>query len=130
MKVVVTSTGDTLESGVDSRFGRCMTFVVVDTETLRYEAVHNDSVGSAHGAGVGAAQAVVRLDVEAVLTGHVGPNAHMALTKAGVKVYTRATGTVMDAVESFERGELNLAATPTVGGHFGRGGRGRGRRRA
>lgn len=133
MKVAVSSTGGSLDSAVDPRFGRCSVFLVVDTETMKYQAVPNSSIGAAHGAGIGAAQSVAQHGVKAVLTGHVGPNAHMALSQAGISVYTGAAGTVEEAVKQFKSGALREAASPTVGGHFGqRGGRrmgqGRGKR--
>jgi predicted Fe-Mo cluster-binding NifX family protein len=133
MKVAISSTGGSLDSTVDPRFGRCSVFLVVDTETMKYQAVPNSSIGAAHGAGIGAAQAVAQLGVKAVLTGHVGPNAHMALSQAGISVYTGAVGTVEAAVNQFKSGTLREASSPTVGGHFGQGrgrgmGQGRGRR--
>ena len=39
MKVVVSSTGTTLDSLVDPRFGRCPYFIVIDTENLNFESV-------------------------------------------------------------------------------------------
>jgi predicted Fe-Mo cluster-binding NifX family protein len=131
LKVAVSSTGNGLDSQVDPRFGRCSTFIIVDTETMQAEAMPNSSIGAAHGAGIGAAQAVAGAGVKAVLTGQVGPNAHMALSQAGVKVYTGAYGTVRQAVEAYKRGELMEVSSPTVGGHFGQGGggMGQGRRR-
>jgi predicted Fe-Mo cluster-binding NifX family protein len=129
MKVAVSSTGNGLDSQVDPRFGRCSTFIIVDTETMQAEAVPNSSIGAAHGAGIGAAQAVAGAGVKAVLTGHVGPNAHMALSQADVKTYIGASGTVRQTVEAYKRGELREASSPTVGGHFGQGGRGMGQGR-
>ena len=129
MRVAVSSTGRDLDSAVDPRFGRCPYFIVVDTETMAFEAVPNTSIGAAHGAGIQAAQLVTSRGVKAVLTGNVGPNAFSALSAAGVQVATGAAGTVRDAVERFKRGELSASGGPTVGGHFGLGGRGMGRGR-
>ncbi len=125
MKIVISSTGSTLESEIDPRFGRCSTFLLVDTETMEKEVIQNNSESSAHGAGIGAAQTVARLGAKAVITGHVGPNAHTALSGAGVDIYTVAQGTVKEGVEKFVKGELVKTGSPTVGGHFGQGGRGR-----
>ena len=121
MKIAVSSTGNNLDAQVDPRFGRCMNFMIIDTETMNAQPVTNTSVSSAHGAGIGAAQKVASLGVKAVITGHVGPNAHMALSGAGVDIYTVPQGTVRDAVERFKRGELTKVRSPTVGGHFGQG---------
>ena len=123
MKIAISSIGENLDSDVDSRFGRCNTFIIVDTESMDFQAVSNGAVGSAHGAGIGAAQGIAKLGVKAVLTGHVGPNAHMALSKAGIQMYVDASGTVGDAVEAFKRGDLKTVSSPTVQGHFGQGGR-------
>jgi predicted Fe-Mo cluster-binding NifX family protein len=125
MKVVVSSTGSTLDSEMDPRFGRCSTFLLVDTETMEHQVIPNTSESSAHGAGIGAAQTVARLGAKAVITGHVGPNAHMALSGANVDIYTVPKGTVKDGIEKLMKGELVKTSNPTVGGHFGQGGRGR-----
>ena len=127
MKVAVSSTGNGLDSYVDPRFGRCSTFVIVDTETMYAEAMANTSIGAAHGAGIGSAQAVAGAGVKIVLKGPVGPNAHMALSHAGIKIYSGASGTVRQAVEAYKSGELREVASPTVAGHFGQGGLGMGR---
>jgi len=129
MKVAVSSTGRDLESAVDLRFGRCTYFVVVDTDTMEFEAEPNTGVRAPHGAGIQATQLIASRGVKAVLTGNVGPNAFSALSAAGMQVVTGAAGTVRDVVERFKRGELSGSGGPTVGGHFGLGGRGKGRGR-
>ena len=126
MKVAVSSLGNSLDDQIDPRFGRCQVILIVDTETMEVKPLGNVSVGAAHGAGIGAAQTVASAGVKAVITGNVGPNAHMALSQAGVKVYTGAFGTVRQTVEAYKQGELRESSAPTVGGHFGQGGRGMG----
>ncbi|MCX6654927.1 MAG: hypothetical protein NTY03_07370 [Candidatus Bathyarchaeota archaeon] len=41
MKVAVSSTGNSLYSQVDPRFGICQVIMVVDTETLKMKAISN-----------------------------------------------------------------------------------------
>jgi predicted Fe-Mo cluster-binding NifX family protein len=41
MKICVTSQGDNLDAQVDPRFGRCKYFIIVNTDTLEFEAVKN-----------------------------------------------------------------------------------------
>ena len=122
MKVVVSSTGTELKSGVDPRFGRCQFFLIVDLDSMEYSATPNTAGASSGGAGIEAAQMVTDLGASAVLTGNIGPNAHRALNAAGIKVYIGATGTVSESIERFKRGELREAGNPTVPGHFGMGG--------
>ena len=121
MKIVVSSTGNNIDSDVDSRFGRCINFLIVDTDTMLVEVLGNNSAQSAHGAGIGAAQKVASMNVGAVITGHVGPNAYMALSRTGIKIYTGAKGTVNDAIIQYKEGKLNEATSPTVSGHHGQG---------
>ncbi|HET6455467.1 MAG TPA: NifB/NifX family molybdenum-iron cluster-binding protein [Armatimonadota bacterium] len=121
MKVAVCSTGDTLDSQADPRFGRCRYFIAVDTDTLDFTAVQNPGVMSAQGAGIQAAQVVASLVVSAVVAGNFGPNAYQALSAAGVKVYTGNPGTVRQVVEQLKNGQLQEVASPTVAAHFGMG---------
>ncbi len=58
MKICVTSTGPSLDAPVDPRFGRCQYFVIVDSETMEYEAMQNPSIGASGSAGIQAAQTV------------------------------------------------------------------------
>ena len=130
MKICVTAVSGSLDAQIDPRFGRCPCFVIVDSETMEFEAVPNIAVGSMSGAGIQAAQTVASKGARVVLTGNVGPNAFQALSAAGIKVVTGAIGNVEEVVEKYKRGELKETGSPTVRGHFGmRGGRGRGRRR-
>ena len=118
MKIAVTSTGEDLSSEVDPRFGRAAYFVVGDPDTMDFIAVKSENAaGSA--AGIGSAKCVIDEGVEAILTGHCGPNAQRTLNAAGVKLYTDVTGTVAEAVEYFKSGRLTIADEPNVQSHFG-----------
>ena len=134
MKMCVTAAGDTLDAPVDLRFGRTSNFIIVDSETMEFDAVPNKAVGAMSGAGIQAAQTIASKGVNVVITGNVGPNAFQALASAGIKIVVGAYGTVREVIEKYKRGELTETRAPTVRGHFGRGrgmgtGMGRGRRR-
>ncbi|MCK4459470.1 MAG: DUF5320 family protein [Methanosarcinales archaeon] len=124
MKMCVTSTGPSLDAPVDPRFGRCQYFVIVDSETMEYEAMPNPSVGASGGAGIQAAQTVAGKGVGAVVTGNLGPNAVQTLTAAGITMVTGASGTVRDAVEQYKSGGLSQTTSPTVPEYSGLGGAG------
>ena len=126
MKVAIPTSGDDLSGTVEPRFGRCPRFIVVDTETMEFEVVSNTAVSSAHGAGIAAAQLVASMGAKAVLTGNVGPKAYSALSASGIKIVTGVSGAVGDAIKRFSSGDYQSTGGPTVGGHFGTGGRGRG----
>ena len=122
MKIAVTSTGSTLDSQLDPRFGRAAYFIIVDADTLQFDAIENDNTAAPGGAGVNAAKLVADQAAEAVITGNCGPNAATTLAAAGIKLYTGARGTVKEAIESFKAGKLTAAAGPNVEPHFGMGG--------
>ncbi len=127
MKIAVCSAGEALDSPLDPRFGRCVSFVVVDADSLAFEAVENTAAANAQGAGIQAAQLLSSRGVSAVIAGNFGPNAFQALAAAGIKTYSGAQGTVSDAVEQFKKGQLQEISGATVSAHSGmQGGVGRG----
>jgi predicted Fe-Mo cluster-binding NifX family protein len=129
MKICVSAVANSLDAQLDPRFGRCPYFVIVDSETMQFEATPNIASGAMGGAGIQAAQTIASKGVKVLITGNVGPNAFQALAAAGIKIVVGAFGTVREVVEKYKRGELSETDAPTVGGHFGMGmGRGRGRR--
>lgn len=119
MKLCITSEDKTLDSKVDPRFGRCKYFIVVDTETLEFEAIENPNIDSMGGAGIQSAQLVAGKQVKAVLTGNVGPNAFQTLQAAGIEVFTNASGTIKEAIEKYKKGEFKAVSGPSVGSHSG-----------
>ena len=121
MKIAITSAGDTIDSQVDPRFGRAAYFIIVDVETMQFEAMVNDNVQAGGGAGINSAQNVAKTGATVVLTGNCGPNAERTLSAANVKLYTGVSGTVKEAVEAFKAGKFTEAQGPNVESHFGTG---------
>lgn len=119
MKIVVTARGDGLKAEVDERFGRAARFVLYDTETKSVQSLDSgQSLNAAQGAGIQAAETVSRAGAECLLTGHCGPKAYRTLTAAGVRVYTGASGTVAQAIDSYVNGLLKEATAADVSGHW------------
>jgi len=109
MKIVVTSSGADLDAQAHPAFGRCPTYLFVDTATMQFEAVENPAANAAGGAGIQAAQFVVERGARAVVTSNVGPNAFQVFQSAGVPVYLFSGGTVRQAVEAYQAGRLPVA---------------------
>lgn len=119
MKIAVTATGTQLESVVDPRFGRARYILIVDPETMEFEAVDNSGNAAAFsGAGIGAAAMVSDRGAEVLLTGSCGPKAYLTLNAAGIKVVNDVNGTVMDAVKAYKKGGLSYAAGPNKESHW------------
>ncbi len=119
MKIAVTSTGPSLDDNVEARFGRCPYFLIIDTETIQYEAIENPNIALGGGAGIQSAQLMSEKGVTAVLTGNCGPNAFNVFGQAGVQVIVGVSGPVRSAVEQFKAGSFSSALGPNVASHFG-----------
>lgn len=119
MKIAITSKGTNLDSEVDPRFGRAKYFVVVNPETMEFEAIDNSQNANAfNGAGIQAASMVAHQGVEVVLTGFCGPNAFRTLEAAGVKVGNNVAGTVREAAAAFREGKISFAQGANAEGHW------------
>jgi len=119
MKVAISSSGDTLQSNVDPRFGRCPYYIIYDTESGSFKAIENKSSLAAGGAGIQAAQMISNMNVESLITGNVGPNAFRVLSAASIKIYSGVTGSIKGAIEKFKKGEYKQTIGPDVESHFG-----------
>lgn len=103
MKIAITATGGSLDSMVSEQFGRCQYFLIVDSETMKYEAVSNLGEKEQSGAGPKAASIIIGKGAKVVLTGKVGDKAEDALNKGGIKIVQGFNGStkVRDAVSSY-----------------------------
>jgi predicted Fe-Mo cluster-binding NifX family protein len=121
MKIVVTATSANLDSTIDSRFGRAAYFIVVDVNTLEWQAYPNPAVDASGGAGTQAAQYIANQGAHVAISGDFGPNAYSALNAAGVAMYLLGTSqTVREAVTQFKAGQLAQVGAPTSAGHHRR----------
>ena len=119
MKVCFSSQGDNLNSEIDSRFGRCQYFIIVDTKTKKFNSIQNPYRSASGGAGIQSGQLMVNQKIKAVLTGNIGPNAFQVLQEAKIDVVTGVTGTIRDALEKYTKGELTLSQGPSKSSKFG-----------
>jgi predicted Fe-Mo cluster-binding NifX family protein len=131
MLVAVSASGNTMDSTVDPRFGRCDQFIIVNTDTMKYRLLKNSATSLGHGAGINAAQTIINKDIDVVISGSIGPNAYQTLSAANIKLY-QATGTIKEVIEKLKNNDLTPITGPLNRGHMGMGrsgGMGRGRRR-
>jgi predicted Fe-Mo cluster-binding NifX family protein len=108
MKVAVSATGDGWDEGVDPRFGRARGFFIIDTDTAQTTYLDNlANVEVGHGAGTGAATAVVHAGVQVVLSPRVGPKAAAVLDAAGIQVLGGVEHvSIREAYEMYREGTL------------------------
>lgn len=72
MKIAITSTGNSLDSMLDERFGRCSFFVIYDTESKSTEFVPNPNKEAENGAGPASVQLVASRNVSKIVSGEFG----------------------------------------------------------
>jgi predicted Fe-Mo cluster-binding NifX family protein len=119
MKIAVTSKGKDIDSETDPRFGRAMYILIIDSETLEFEALDNkENVNAFKGAGIQASTMVIDKGAEVLLTGYCGPNAFKTLKAGGIKVISDISGTVKSAVKDFNEGKLKYTDGANVDGHW------------
>ena len=119
MRIAITAQGSDLDAHVDPRFGRASQFLVVETETMEYEAIGNtQSLDLAQGAGIQAAQNILSHRPDVILTGNCGPKAFKVLGAAGVDVILGVSGTAREAIQAFLAGQYEPAKAANVEGHW------------
>jgi predicted Fe-Mo cluster-binding NifX family protein len=119
LKIAFTTSGETLDAPLDSRFGRAPKFLIYDTDNNTFKVVDNQqNLNAAQGAGIQAAEAVSRLGAEAVVTGHCGPKAFHVLLAAGIRIFNSDAPTVAEALEQYRAGKLDEAKAADVEGHW------------
>ena len=60
MRQAISATGLSLDAQVGPRFGRCQYSILLDPETIEFEAVENTSIAAAGGAGIATAQVIAK----------------------------------------------------------------------
>ena len=86
MKTLISSSGNSLDSSFDLRFGRAAWFCLLDEETREtrfYENVNNET---SHGAGAKAVEKVLELGATKVISGDFGPKAKELLEKFNIQM--------------------------------------------
>ncbi len=119
MKIAITTEGKDLSAPIDQRFGRAGGFVIYDTQSHEFSINDNtQNLNAAQGAGIQAAQNVVNLGAQAVITGHCGPKAFKVLSASGVKVYSSNAATIEEALTLFNENKLECLSGADVEGHW------------
>jgi predicted Fe-Mo cluster-binding NifX family protein len=117
--IAFTTAGQELTAVLDPRFGRAANFLIYDTDKKDIRIIENTQArNAAQGAGIQAAETVVRAGVDTLVTGHCGPKAFKVLAAAGVKVFNCSAATVDEALHELQAGRLTAAENSDVEGHW------------
>ena len=86
MKMLITSTGNSLDSKLDLRFGRAAWFCVYNAETNKTEFLENENLNAQGGAGTKTAEKVAELGINRVISGDFGPKAKSLLERFKIQM--------------------------------------------
>ncbi len=105
MKVAITSTGNSLDSTIDQRFGRCAYFVIYDTETGGVEILPNPNRDAQEGAGPASVQLVASRDVRKIISGEFGMKIKSLLDSLRIQmvVYKEPEKTVQSVIDMLKK---------------------------
>lgn len=105
MKIAITSTGDTVNSTIDSRFGRCTFFAIHDTETKSTEFFINPSKEAQEGAGPAAVQFVAAHKVSKIVSGEFGMKIKSLLESLNIEMIINkdSASKITDVIELYKQ---------------------------
>lgn len=119
MKIAVPTPGKTIDSPVDSRFGRASGFIVYNTNDSTFVFADNSqNLNAAQGAGIQAAQNVAVTGADVVIAPNYGPKAFQVLKAAGIKTVLSTPGTVKETIDNYIAGKLSESDAANVEGHW------------
>ena len=115
MKIAITATGPSLDAEIDPRFGRCLYFIIVDPDTMEFDALENQNAMASGGdlsSCFSTYQTIAGKGVQIVLTGNSGPNTYQALRLSNIQVVNGVVGRIKDAIQEFKAGKFRPALCP------------------
>jgi predicted DNA-binding protein (UPF0251 family)/predicted Fe-Mo cluster-binding NifX family protein len=119
VNIAITSTDGSLDGMVYERFGRSKKIIIFNRKTGSFDVVDNTAnMNTPQGAGIQTAQNVATTGVQALISGHVGPNAFSVLQAAGIEAYSASNMTVKEALAKLDEGTLTKLAGADVEGHW------------
>jgi len=107
MKIAISSIGEDKTSEVSTVFARCPYFIFAEVENGKIkwtETVKNENGSQPSGAGIAMAQKMAENNINAVISGNIGPRAMDILKQFDIKAYA-AKGIVEEALQSFVEGK-------------------------
>ena len=99
MKTAITSNGNTMDSNIDQRFGRCAYFAVYDSETRKVEFIENPNKNAVEGAGPASVSLVANQGVKKIISGEFGFKIKNMLNDLGIQmVIVKETRTIEEII--------------------------------
>lgn len=119
MKILLPVNEQDVKTELSPSFGRAPFYMVHDTESKDTTFIVNASAMSPGGAGIKAAQTIVDLHADVVITPRCGENAADVLKEANIRLYKSTSDTALKNIESLLLDELEelTQINPGMHGH-------------
>ncbi|HHT60789.1 MAG: NifB/NifX family molybdenum-iron cluster-binding protein [Paludibacteraceae bacterium] len=101
MKIAITSERNSLESKMDTRFGRCAFFAIYDTETQTTDFIPNPAKDSSEGAGPKAVEFIASKGVSKVVASEFGGKAKSLLDKLQIEMLHEKDKSIAEVIQQF-----------------------------
>lgn len=98
MKLAISSEGNSLNSLIDTRFGRCAFFAIYDTESQITEFFTNPAKESSEGAGPAAVQFIASKGVKLIFSGEFGGKIKTLLESLNIEMKTEKDKTISEII--------------------------------
>lgn len=105
MRIAVASNSEDIDEGMVTRLGICTHLLMVDPETMQYEAIGTSPSTQGRGAGVRMVTLAAGHGADAIVTSYVPQRMEAALQGSGIELVTGVEGTVRQVVEQYAGGE-------------------------
>ena len=104
MKIAITSTGNSPDSTLDTRFGRCAYFVIYDTENGSTEFIPNPNKDNIEGAGPASVNLIASRDAKKVVSGEFGAKVKAIFDQLQIQlvVFNENEKTISDIIKLLE----------------------------
>jgi len=104
MKIAITSTGNTIDSEIDARFGRCSFFAVYDTDIKKVDFIPNPNKDAEEGAGPASVQLIASHSVVKIVSGEFGMKIKPILDSLKIQmiVYKKTDMKISDIIKMLE----------------------------
>ena len=101
MKLCITAEEPDIHSLIAEEFGHAPFFIIYDTDTKAWESHSNKAGVATEGAGIVAAEQVISLEADVVLTGYVGVHGVKKLSSRNIRIIQDEDGTVEASIKRY-----------------------------
>lgn len=112
VKIAIPARAPEMNAQVETRLGTAPWLLVIDADSLAFEAVEGPSRSAGPGAGIQAVTLVLGMGARVLLAGTISPGIAATLRKNGIEVVTGVSGSVQAVLDQYRCGELPAGGTP------------------